>query len=138
MLNIEQLFFKLLQQSLPDIEFAPELDVDSIDRFPFVTFSATGGNALDSSGPKPNGWDCFLSLEVFDDDLDHAIEVAGQIYDAVWSWNDPWGGTNSVKDLGHVAEIDDQSIFTRVGSVAIGSRSITQLAGSFTLQAHQA
>lgn len=138
MLNIERLAYLLLTRSLPGVTVVPDLDVDSIDRFPLVTFTVTGGQALDLSGPKPAGWLATLSLTVFDDDMDDAIDLAGQVYDAVWSWNDPWAGLGAIDGVGHVADVDDSAVFTRVNTAQIGALSVTQMAGEFSFQAHQA
>lgn len=138
MLNSEQLLYTLLTRGLPGIAVVPELDVTSIDDFPLVTFSVMSGNAVEGSTSPPKAWDAMLALSVFDDDLDDAIALARRVYDLVWSWDDAWAGANIVDGLGHATEIADQSMFTRIGTVAIGARSVTQLSGSFDLQVHAA
>lgn len=142
MLNLEKLVYELLVRSLPDhYTVIPELDVsDGVDDFPLVTFTVTGGEGIDTDAGKSSAWDAGLTLSVFDDDMDDAIAVAGTVYDAVWSWDDPWavGDPGKIPGLGRAAEIRDQSIFTRTGTVPIGAIAITQLVGEFGLQLHKA
>lgn len=138
MLNTEKLIYMLLKRGLHDVAVIPELDVTSIDDFPLVTFSVSGGNAVLGSSSPPKAWDVVLNLSVFHDDLDAAIDLAGRVYDIVWGWDEAWNGTGIIDSVGHAAEIEDQSVFSRLGTVAIGNRSVTQLAGGFGLQVHDA
>lgn len=138
MLNAERLIYLLLERGLPDITVVPDLDVDAMNHLPIVTFTVTGGSAVEGSPSPPTAWDANLSLSVFADDLDAAIALASQVYDVVWGWDDIWNGTCIIDELGHVAGIEDQAVFTRIGSVAIDVRTITQLNADFNLQVHQA
>lgn len=140
MLNIERLVYVVLSQIEPDVlNVAPDLDIDSIDEFPFMTYSIETGAALDGVQSRPTAWAVQLNLNLFVEGLDEAIDLAGIVYDAVWSWNDVFGSRPGfVEGLGHLTEVDDQSLFSRVSSVVIRGRGITQLAGSFVLQAHSA
>lgn len=140
MLNIEKLTYLLLARTFPDLTVAPELDVHEVgqNEYPILLFSVTGGNAIDGgSGKKPSAWDCVLNLSIIDNDLDSAITLADTVYDGVWSWGNAFSPAGIVDGLGHVAEIEDQSVFTRVSTVIVNDRSITHMAGSFTFQAHQ-
>lgn len=137
-LDLDLLVYTLLTRSIPDVPFAPDLDVDSIGRLPLVTFTVTGGAAVAGSPAPPFAWDASLALSVFGEGIDEARATAGRVYDAVWSWDDPFNGLGIIDGLGHAAAIDDESLFTRIGTVDIAARSITQYAGSFGLQLHKA
>lgn len=141
MLDFEALCYQLLTRSLPDITIRPEHEVDEVDGFPIIMFTISGGNQLAGIAGKPLAWDANLSLSVFDTSLDSARALAGRAYDAVWAWDDPFAlpPAGLIDELGHAAEIEDQSVFTRVGTADIGdSRFVTQYDGRFGLQLHSA
>ena len=139
MLDFEALVYQLLKQSIPDIEILPEHEVDEIENFPIIMFTITGGNQLAGTSGKPLAWDANLSLSFFHTTLDDARALARRGYDAVWSWDDPWSTAGQIVDLGHAAEIEDQSVPTRVGTADIGdSRFVTQYDGRWGLQLHSA
>ena len=139
MLNLELLIYTLLRNGLDQsITLAPELDVDSIDAFPLVTFTVTGGSAVQGSSSPPTAWDVGLLLNIFHDDLAEASQIASDVYDLVWSWDDVFGGTGIADGIGHAGEVDDQELFNRAGTVHIDSRSVTQYSGSFNMQLHDA
>lgn len=137
MLDLEKLIYELLKKSLPDVTILPDVEVDSINHFPLITFTVVGGSALDLSGPRPNGWEADLSISLFEDDIDKAKALALTVYDVVWSWDDPFNDAGRIEGLGNAASIDDKSIFTRVGSVAIDDLTVTQMAGEYSLHLHE-
>lgn len=138
MLNIEELAYRLLKRDIPGVAILPELDVDTIEELPAITFAVTGGEQINADGGKPSAWACHLSLNVFDVSMDAAFKVASRAYDAVWAWDDPWAGL-AIADFGWMDEISDASIFTRIGGDSdIDAHGITQFAGEFDMQAHQA
>jgi len=139
MLNLELLIYTLLRNGLDEsITLAPDLDVDSIDTFPLVTFTVTGGSAIQGSSSPPGAWDVGVLINIFHDGLAAASQVAAAVYDLVWSWDDPFGGAGIATGLGHAGEVDDQELFNRAGTVHIDSRSVTQYSGSFNMQLHDA
>lgn len=139
MLDFEALTFQLLTRSVPDVPTKPEHDVGELGELPFCMFTTTGGNQLDGVVGRPIAWEVQLSLSVFHNSLDEARALAGLYYDAVWSWEDPWSLAGLISGLGHATEIEDVSLFSRVGTVDIGdSRSVTQYDGRWALQLHSA
>jgi hypothetical protein len=139
-LDGDALLYQLLRKGLVEtITLKPDLEVDMIDRFPYVTFTGIGANSIDDGGAMPpSAWEWALEVSVFHTDLDEAKKVAEAIYDLVHSWNDPWGTAHIIADLGHAAEVTDRSLFTRVGEAELPGHTIQQLQGGFALQLHQA
>jgi hypothetical protein len=137
MLDLELLAYKLLTATMPEgITILPAHEVDEIDVMPLVLFSVSGGNAVDGSPSPPFAWDVTLNLSFYAATLDDAKALAGEGYDAVWSWDDPWAGKGIVEDLGHAAEITDTALPTRTVTVDVPGHSITQYDGSFGMQMH--
>lgn len=140
MLDGDALLFQLLRKGIaPEVTLKPDLEVDAIDRFPYVTFTGIGGAALNDRGSlAPIAWDWNLTVNVFDTDLDDCKAVATAFYDLVHSWNDPWGTAHMIPGLGHATQVSDLSLFSKVGSADIPGHTVQQLAGSFALQLHSA
>jgi hypothetical protein len=105
---------------------------------PLVMFAVNVGNAIPGSVSPPGAWEGSLDLTVFADTIDRAREISGEVYDAVWTWDDPFGVNHIVPGLGHVGEITDQTVFSRTGTVDLPTFSQTQYDGSFGLQLHRA
>lgn len=142
MLNGEKLLYQLLLALTPEgVTLKPDLDVDAIDRFPYVTFTSIAGpSRYTATDAAPKAWDWSLDMSIFHDDLEAGAELASFYYDLVHSWNDVWlpEPTFLIPGLGHVAEVTDKAPFARVGTSAIDGHSITQYQGGFDLQLHQA
>lgn len=148
MLDLEKLAYRLLARSLDGIrltksqyndrpiDIKPDIDADDFEHIPLVTFTVTGGDAADESVSPPRAWNGTLSITAFGDGDDATRELAGILYDAVWSWNDPFSGAGIIAGLGHVSEISDRSIFTRTSEAELGERVLTQMDGGFDLIFH--
>ncbi|WP_382307283.1 hypothetical protein [Herbiconiux sp. UC225_62] len=133
MIDAEVLAKKLLDAAVPDgVTVMPDIDADAWDEFPLVTFRISVGQAVDNHAP-PSAWIATLDINILDDDLDDAKALARGLYGAIWEWADPFAGKNIVEDVGSVNDIEDQSIFTRVATVEVESKWVTQYAGSFSL-----
>jgi hypothetical protein len=136
MIDAEKLIYDLLTRDLDDgVTVMPAIDVDVMDTLPLVTFHVTVGQAIDNSSP-PQGWVVTLNLDVFDDDLDDAKNLSFALYDVVWAWGNGFANPPAlIEDVGGVAHdsVDDNSIFTRVLTVEVESKRVTQYAGSFEL-----
>jgi hypothetical protein len=139
-LDGDALLYQLLRKGLvEDITLKPDLEVDAIDHFPYVTFTGMGNNSLDGGGAMPpSAWDWTLEVSVFHVDLDDAKAVAEAVYDLVHSWNDPWGTAHIIDGLGHATEVTDRSLVQRVGEADLPGHTIHQLQGGFALQLHKA
>lgn len=136
MIDAELLIKTLLDRDMPAGATAvPSIDVDVMDVFPMITFHVSVGQAIDNSSP-PQGWTVTLDLDVFDDDLDDAKALAFAVYDIVHAWADGFAIPPAiVNDVGYVSHdsVEDNSIFTRVLTVDVESKQVTQYAGSFDL-----
>lgn len=125
----EQLVFALLSRDLDDsVTVAAELDVDSIDTLPFVTFLSAGG---EQGSNGPGLWSVQLTVNVFGDGSTAAWETCRAVYRAIHAWAKP--GASSLPNLGHVSRVTDLSKFARVAAVAMQGKQITQYVGTFTL-----
>lgn len=132
MIDAEVLAYSLLERDQADATVRSDIDVEVMDEFPFVSFSIVVGEAIDNHAP-PSGWTASLTINIFDDDLDRAKARAHAVYDAVWAWRDPFAGLGIIPDVGHVSDVADQSIFTRVVTAEVEKKWVTQYAGSFEL-----
>lgn len=129
LIDDEQLVYLLLKRDLVDsVTLAAELDVESIDSMPFVTFNLRGG---DQSGNGPGLWSCPLTIRVFAEGQDAAWELCSDLYRAVHMWAE--SGHSTVAGLGYVAVTTDLSKFSRDASVQMKGKNITQYTGSFEL-----
>lgn len=146
MLDMDELTYKLLRRTLDgigptlstpaEIDLKPDLEADAFEHIPLVTFTITGGQALDGSTSPPKAWEATLSITVIGEGLDATREIAGRIYDGVWLWDDPWKPDGLYEGIGHATEIDDQSLFTRTFDGVMDERSVTQMDAVFGLQLH--
>lgn len=139
MLDLELLAYRLLTRSLGDAcKVQPAHEVgDTIDHLPLVLFQVTGGNAVDGSPSPPFAWDTNLELNIYADGLDAAKALTVIVYDAVWSWDDPFAELGIDYTLGHVTAISDQAIPTRVASVDYDGHNLTQYNGVWSMQMHE-
>jgi hypothetical protein len=129
----EQLIFALLRRDLASsVGVAAELDVDSIDSLPFVTFIVTGG---DQGANGPGLWAASLALNVFAQGQDEAWVTARAVYGAVHKWDTPGASIlDAAPELGYVSRVTDLNKFSRVGSVEMQGKNITQYLGTFELK----
>ena len=136
MIDAEAVIYQLLVRDLPDdVTVRPAIDVDAMDVFPMVTFHVNVGQAVDNASP-PRAWTVTLDLAVFDDDLDDAKDLSFALYDIVWAWGNGFSAPPAiVDDVGGVSHdsVEDNSIFTRILTLDIESKQVTQYAGSFDL-----
>lgn len=130
MIDAELLLYTLLNAGKPSgSTVQPETDLDSISRFPLVLFDVNG------TGQTGNGdglWFVTLDLSVISDHLDPVRTLCGQFYDLVWSWNDPENAV--VPDVGWVALVEDQSLFSRSPIADVNVRGTYQYDGAFNLE----
>jgi hypothetical protein len=143
MLDFEALVYQLLSRGLPQARVVPELDVGDLDfnepeAMPLVMFTITPGAAVPGSLAPPQAWDCTLFFNVFEGSRDEAAALATAVYELVWSWNNPWATAHIVDGIGYAAEIEDQSVFSRIITGDVGARTITHYSGGFGLQLHTA
>lgn len=139
MLDGDALLYQLLRKGLaPEVTLKPDLEVDTIDRVPYVTYTGVGGNSIADNGVTPIAWTWTLVVNVFHTDLDEAKDVAEAVYDLVHGWNDVWGTSHKIAGLGHAAEVSDLSLFSKTGQADIPGHTIQQLTGQFLLQLHKA
>lgn len=146
MLDMEALIYQLLRRTLDGIgptltvpatvDLKPDLEADSFEHIPLVTFTITGGQAVDGSVSPPKAWEATLSLTLFADGMDAARELAGKVYDGVWLWDDPWKTDGHIEGVGHATSLDDQSLFTRTSQGAMDERLVIQMDAVFGLQLH--
>jgi hypothetical protein len=125
----EQLIFQLLRRDLDDsVQVASEMDVDSIEDLPFVSFSLSGG---EQDGNGPGLWRSSLTLNVFDKSQDSAWETCRELYRSVRTWEIP--GESSIEGLGYVSSVTDMSKFSRIATVTLQGKNIVQYSGMFFL-----
>jgi len=129
MVDAEQLIYFLLRRDVP-AEFAvtSEIDVDSTDNLPLVTF-AIGGDGQSDNGPGL--WHIVLDINVFGAGRGPAYDSALTVYDAVSAWND--SAPAVLPGVGWVHSVNDVSLFSRLASANINGRNVTQYSGSFAL-----
>jgi hypothetical protein len=132
LIDAEVLAYRLLDRDQDDATVKSDIDVTVMDEFPFISFSIVVGQSIDNHAP-PAGWVATLNINIFDLSLDAAKARARKVYDDVWMWADPFAGLGTVDGVGHVSEVADQSIFTRVATAEVESKWVTQYAGSFEL-----
>jgi hypothetical protein len=135
MIDAELLIKTLLDRDTPEgVLILPAIDgIEYPGVFPLMTFAVSVGQAIDNHAP-PAGWEATLDLNIIDDDLDDAKALAFAVYDAVWAWADPFSpSVGIVANVGSVNDVGDNSIFTRVSTVEVESKWVTQYAGSFGL-----
>lgn len=129
LIDDELIIFTLLKRDLPDsVTIAAELDVDSIDHLPFVTFSVRGG---DQVGNGPGLWNVPVTFRVFAEGQDSTWELCRDLFTIVHEWATP--GASTLTGLGHVSAVDDVSKFSRDATVDIQGKNVTQYSGSFDL-----
>jgi hypothetical protein len=128
----EQLLYALFTRDLaPGTQCAAELDVDSFDDLPLVTFVTTAG---DQNANGPGLWSVSLTVNVFADGQDAAWAVCKTVYGVIHAWATPGGGVLAgLPELGHISRVEDVSKFSRTATVDLGGKNITQYAGLFTL-----
>lgn len=136
MIDVDALLYQLLIRDAPDgAEVRPAIDVDALDVFPLITFHVSVGASVDNASP-PQAWTVTLDLTIFDDDLDDAKALAFDLYDVVHGWADGFALPPAIiAGVGSVAHdsVEDNSIFTRILTLDIESKQVTQYAGSFDL-----
>lgn len=124
MIDAGSLFYSSLVRDLDSsVTVVAELQLDTIDNFPTVSFSWSG------AGQTGNGtelWFGFLDLNVFDD-VNSAFGNASAVYDLVHAW------PNQVAEFGWVESVTDQQMFSPVPSPVVAGRQVVQYAGSFAL-----
>lgn len=140
MLDLEELAYRLFRDPMDSsVDVTSELDVDTVDRVPLLTFRVIGGPSINGGHGVPSAWNCELVVDLFDEDHERCRALARSVYDLVHSWNDIFAGTNIIDGLGHVSEVVDRSLFTRIFDGPVeGNTHITQMSGSFGLQLHAA
>jgi len=136
LLDGEQVVNALLIRGLPEeIDIAADLDVNSIDELPCLTYTLNG------DGQSENGPGLFtytLTLSAFGDGLDQTFALAKAVYACVWSWDQDPQLTHVINDetnrlIGWVEDVEDVSSFSRVGSVDMVGKLVTQYVGVFSL-----
>jgi hypothetical protein len=129
LIDSELLITKLMERDLgAEHHVAADVDVDTIDELPAITYTAT------STGETDNGLDTVtLSVNVFAESIDEAFRVAQKTHNVIWTWDaDPSGAM--VDGVGWIQDVEDVSTFSRVGTVTVMvGRSITQYVGVYTL-----
>jgi hypothetical protein len=141
MLDLSHLMFQLLRRPLPyTITIRDEVDVDTIDELPTITYRLIPGPSIDGgTGKPPSAWACELGLDIFAPNFKDATKLAGEVYDLLHTWNDVWGEAHIIPELGHASKVEDRGLFSKVYDGPLDSEtSITQLSGLFGLQLHQA
>lgn len=129
LLDDELMIFTLLKRDLdPSVMVASELDVDSIDHLPLVTFSIRGG---DQMGNGPGLWSTPLVLNVFAEGQDDTWEVCKALYRIVHEWTIP--GNSTIPNVGYISSLTDLSKFSKDPSVSMQGKNVTQYTGSFDL-----
>lgn len=131
----EQIVYTLLRRDIASrvsgVDVVADLDVDSIENLPTVTYSLSGGSQ-DSNGRGL--WEFTLSLNIFAEDAD-AFDVAAAVYAAVWSWDEP--GVAVLPDLGSVNAVEDVSAPGRlVSGIQMIGKHVTQYVAVFALTLH--
>lgn len=125
----ELFLFTLLKRDVPSgAVIAAEMDVDSIDNLPLITFSARGG---DQAGNGPGLWTCPLTIRVFAEGQDSTWELCRTLYRIIHEWEIP--GNGIVEDVAVVSTVTDLSKFSRDASVDMQGKNVTQYTGSFEL-----
>lgn len=125
----ELLVYTLLKRELPEgATLAAELDVDSIDTLPFITYNVRGG---DQSGNGPGLWSSPLTIRVFAEGQDAGWELCRDLYRVIHLWAEP--GNSTVPGVAYVTNVTDLSKFSRDATVAMEGKQITQYTGSFEL-----
>lgn len=129
LIDDEQLIYKLLQTTAPEgSTVIADLDVDSIEDLPCITFVVTGEG---QTGNGPGLWDATLLVNVFADD-DTAFTVCKALYRGIHLWEHPDHGF--IEGIGAVEEVGDVSKFSRlVSGVQMIGKSVTQYSGTFGL-----
>lgn len=135
LIDAEQLVYTLLKRDvesrIAEVLVLADLDVDSIENLPVVTYALSGG------GQESNGrglWEYTLSLNMFAEDND-AFDVAKAVYEAVWSWDEP--GVAVLPGIGSVNAVADVSAPSRlVSGVQMIGKHVTQYTAAFALTLH--
>jgi len=123
-----------------NVTLRPDMDVSRDDGLPLVTFTGRPGTSLanDGGGVAPMAWYWGLDFSVFTESHDEAKSLSGRLYDFVHGWNNVWGKTHIVRDLGHASTVTDRALFSKLMSTEVNGHNITQFVGAFDLQLHQA
>lgn len=148
MLNGNRLLFELLKPVALDlgVTLKADIDVTSIDVFPFATFTGRPGAALNDRGTTtPMAWEWSLDMSFFDVGEQATFDLASAFYDHVHSFNldtlwAPPGTvrTDLIEGLGHAANVSDRTVPSKVGSADIKGHFVVQYSGGWDLQLHQA
>lgn len=125
LLDDERLVYTLLTEDAGAIgTIAADLDVESIDQVPFITFTTVGEGQTRGVG----FWPVTLTLSVFAE-ATNAFEITQQLYAVIHGWTG-----RVVPGVGGVQDVDDIAKFGRIGSnVDMIGKTISQRTGSFAL-----
>lgn len=129
LLDDELLVFALLKRDLPEsVTVGAELDIDSIDHLPLVTFGSVGGNPV-SNGPGL--WSIPITFRVFAEGQDATWELCRDLHEAVMNWALP--GVANAEGIGQVHAVSVVSKFSRDATVDMQGKNVNQYSGSFEL-----
>lgn len=140
MISGDDALYALLTKSFsrrpePSPTFLPAQDFESLDDLPIVLFAAIGGTQVGGQEP-PIMWDYFTSFTVMADTYRGAQELSIALYEVLHRWNKPGWGSDplNVTDNFQVAQVRDQSVFSRATPYQMEGRQVLEMSGGFTMQ----
>lgn len=128
LLDDEQLIYALLRRDMaPEVMVAPEVDVTTWDTLPYATFFCIAEEV--ASGPDL--WSVLVTYNAFGDGSGEAFELCRSLHAVTHSWATP--GVAVLPGLGSIEDVTTVSKFSRVGTVTVYGKNVTQYAGSYSL-----
>ncbi len=129
MIDAERLVYTLLTAIAPDgVRVAPETDSEVLGDLPLWQYHLLGDGQVANG---PGLYTFSLDINVFAEGLDATRAQARLCHDGVHRWENPAAAI--VPDVGWVADVADNSIFSLQGTPVITGRQVSQYAGSFDL-----
>ncbi|MFD5864357.1 hypothetical protein ACFWGP_05360 [Agromyces sp. NPDC127015] len=128
LIDDEALIYRLFTRDIPpDHYIASEVDVTTWELMPYGRFSCI----TDGGGNGPGIWHTILSVNVFGNGTDEAFAYARELDRIIRNWGDP--GVAVLPGLGSVESAEREQKFTRVGSVEVNGKNVTQYLGTYEL-----
>jgi hypothetical protein len=132
LVDVDLLVKSLLTRFLPDVEAAPETDVDTIDELPMIIFAAGQGEG--TNGALRLAQLVPVTFTVLDTQRDGRSAIANgkATCDALTEVVVERFPRSRVPDVGVISSIEDARLFTRTAATALGAKDVSQFNGTFT------
>lgn len=136
--DVEALMVALTSRDMTQATVATQPDTDTADRLPFIVISCGNGTIVAEDANLSKVWNWTVHFMVVAESKEEASDLADELYEKVWSWDNPWNGSGTIPGVGAIAEVGDISAPSETATTVTPAGGLSQYDATFSINVRKA